>query len=98
MTLTAANLPAHTHVVNAAVDAAELMEPEGAALATTQSLKMYSNAPAALTMHGSAISESVVPATGQPYGTPNPLPHENMQPFQSINYIICLEGIFPPQN
>lgn len=61
MTLTAANLPAHTHVVNAAVDAAELMEPEGAALATTQSLKMYSNAPAALTMHASAISESVVP-------------------------------------
>jgi microcystin-dependent protein len=25
-------------------------------------------------------------------------PHDNLQPYQCINYIIALEGVFPPQN
>lgn len=25
-------------------------------------------------------------------------PHDNLQPFLVINYIIALEGIFPPQS
>lgn len=32
-------------------------------------------------------------------GAPSPaLPHDNMQPFLGINYIISLSGIFPSQN
>lgn len=26
------------------------------------------------------------------------LPHENMQPYLTVNFIICIEGIFPQQN
>lgn len=95
VTLTAANLPAHTHQVNAAADDAAVAEPEGAILARGQGISMYATAVPTLTMHERAISDSVVPSTGQPYGTPRPQPHQNMQPFQSLNYIICREGIYP---
>jgi microcystin-dependent protein len=26
------------------------------------------------------------------------LPHENRQPFQALNYIICVNGLYPPRN
>lgn len=95
VTLTAANLPAHAHVINAAVDAAAVADPEGAVLARGQGINMYTRAVPTFTMHPNVISDAVVPSTGQPYGSPSPQPHQNMQPFQCINYIICLEGYYP---
>ncbi|SDR22919.1 Microcystin-dependent protein [Rhizobiales bacterium GAS191] len=63
---------------------------------------------------GSAIPAAVVPATDHIYGptgsAPTTLvpasigpaggnqPHNNIQPFQAINFIISLFGIFPSQN
>ena len=38
-----------------------------------------------------AMSPNAIAATG------NGGPHENRQPFTVINYIICTEGVFPPQ-
>jgi len=38
-------------------------------------------------------------ATMQPLGSSgNSQPHENMQPYQAINFIIALIGVFPSQN
>lgn len=51
-----------------------------------------------------------VPAKGGAYGVPATTtlapsgvagggqPHNNMQPYLGLNYIICLEGIFPSRN
>ncbi len=36
------------------------------------------------------------PAMLQP--TPASIPHENMQPYLAINFIIALAGIYPPRN
>jgi microcystin-dependent protein len=36
-----------------------------------------------------ALSPDTVSATG------NNVPHDNMQPFLAMNYIIALEGIYP---
>jgi microcystin-dependent protein len=30
--------------------------------------------------------------------TPASQPHENMQPYQVLNFIIALQGIFPARN
>lgn len=98
VTLTPANLPAHTHSVNVAADAAQLTDPEGAVLAAGSGISMYSTAAPALSMHPNAIGESIDPRTGTIYGTPSPEPHENMQPYQCLNYIICLDGIFPSRS
>ncbi len=98
VTLTAANLPAHRHELHAAVTDAQVSNPEGAVLAKAQSIGLYAPAVPTFTMHPGAIGESIEPRSRQPFGTPSPLPHDNMQPFQCINYIICLEGLFPPPN
>lgn len=98
VTLTPANLPAHTHSVNVAADAAQLTDPEGAVLAAGSGISMYSTAAPALSMHPNAIGESIDPRTGTIYGTPSPEPHDNMQPYQCLNYIICLDGIFPSRS
>ena len=92
VTLTAANLPAHEHAVNVAMDGATETAPEGMILGATDGIDMYASAAPTLTMQTGAISDSIMPRSGQPYGTPSPRPHENMQPFQCINYIICLDG------
>jgi len=42
------------------------------------------------TLHGGSVSGMVDPAGGSQ-------PFEVMQPYQVINYIICLFGIFPPR-
>lgn len=98
VTLTAANLPAHTHTVNVAANTANVTDPEGAVLAAGSGISMYSTAVPTLSMHPSAIGDSIDPRTGTGYGTPDPQPHDNMQPYLCLNYIICLEGIYPPKN
>jgi microcystin-dependent protein len=85
VTLVEGEMPGHTHQVLVA-GAATDTDPVGAALATS-----------AEATYGAAGSgarldlATVLPAGGGQ-------PHENMQPYLAVNFIIALEGIFPARN
>ncbi len=87
VTLTPANLPAHTHSLMASNLAATTNTPSSAtvlATGTQTAALMYDAQTTATTMSASALGSSGGTAS-----------HENRQPYQVVNYIICTNGIFP---
>ena len=84
--LVASEMPLHTHAVNAANADATTGNPANNVPAKATS-PMY-RAPTALTgLHPQSVSNV---GGGQP--------HENMQPFLVLSFVIALQGIFPSQN
>ena len=84
-TLSIAELPTHTHVVNASSTNAATPIPSGNVLAASNNL--YAS-PTNLT----SLNPSVVTNIG---GSQS---HLNMQPFLTLNFCIALQGIFPSPN
>ena len=87
-TLTSAMLPAHSHPAFCGGDATTV-NPVNGYWASDPGLNVaeYSSQPPNALMAADAITPS---GGGQP--------HDNIQPYLCIRYIIALEGIFPPQN
>jgi microcystin-dependent protein len=85
-TLTAAEVPTHSHTVNAAGTGANSTSPGGALLGGGGGAAFV--APNSL----AAMNSSVI----SPFGGSQP--HENRQPFLVMNWCIALQGIFPSQN
>ena len=84
ITLTAQQIPVHAHALVASADPANSPNPAGHVLAETISTTPYFAGPPAVPL----APQSILPAGGSQ-------PHDNMQPYQCINYIISLFGIFP---
>jgi microcystin-dependent protein len=84
VTLTAPNLPAHTHVLRASALDARLGNADGAVLAAPV-VNNYSGSPSLVAMSTAAVGAAGGAAQ----------PHDNMAPFGTISYIISLFGIFP---
>ncbi|AXT51507.1 phage tail protein [Aquimarina sp. BL5] len=110
--LNANQLPSHNHtatfnanaVANISVpvlaDAADLADPSNATLATSEDtggseVKTYSNQPSDAT-----LKPFTAPLAGNiDVGlTGNNQPINNMQPWLSTYYIICLQGVFPSRS
>lgn len=87
VTLTTQQIPIHTHTLFASTSTALDNSPTNNILAATITTKMYTEDVANQAMNASTIT----PVGGSQ-------PHENMQPFLAINFIISLFGIFPQQN
>lgn len=88
VTLSDAQLPAHSHTVFATTaPASATAGPAGGVLATA-SVPLYGSTVSGTTLAPAAIT----PASG------GNQPHENMAPFLALNYIISLYGIFPQQS
>lgn len=88
ITLTTAQLPAHSHSVNAVTTDGNTSIPTGALPAGTKTLDPeYSN----LTSN-TAMSTSMIGSTGG--GQPVSI----IQPYLTVHYIIALQGVFPPRN
>lgn len=85
VTLTTNQIPNHTHALIATTQNAIDALPEGKLLAQPE-VNLYTPAGSALIMHNQLIE-----AVG------GSQPHENMQEFLVINFIISLFGIFPTQ-
>ena len=86
VTLTTQQIPAHVHPHAAAVPAGTTT-PLGKLVADTSPMTMiYENGQGATS--ASALATAVV-------GSAQPQPHQNMMPYQGVNFIIALEGIFP---
>jgi microcystin-dependent protein len=83
VTLTTLQIPSHTHTVSAT----------GSSAASTPSNEFYGQN--TLNMYAAAPSGAMATAAVSYSGGGQP--HSNMMPFQAINYIIALEGIFPTQ-
>ena len=86
VTLLPTEMPAHTHVVGAQSSRADSGNAAGAQLAAAADA-IYSNASPTSTLAPTSVS-----ASGGNF------PHNNMQPFLTLNFIIALEGIFPARN
>lgn len=84
-TLTAAEMPAHTHPMQAASGNATTAIPgSGVVLAASVNHDAYRPASSPVTMHPASVS---IVGGNQA--------HENMQPFLAISFCIALAGIFP---
>jgi microcystin-dependent protein len=80
-----AELPAHTHLMDALKEPGTVANPSGALLASANNLYRPPGDLAAL--HPSSVTNI---GGGQP--------HYNMQPYLVLTYCIALVGIFPSQN
>ena len=102
VTLTPAQIPSHNHALNAAnAQNANTPNANGAVLAITNSTGFPSGA--------SVVNTYTMPPTAPPLsnGLLDPLSvlnaganvaHNNQQPYLAINYIICVNGLFPSPN
>lgn len=86
-TLTAAELPVHSHSASAASGDATSVLPIGRASADTRRGDIYAAGPADTDLNAAAIA-----ASG------GSLAHENMMPRNTLHCIIALQGQFPSRN
>lgn len=95
VTATILNLPVHTHAATGSIalsayaDVGNTGSAENANLATLTNL--YSTATPDTTL-------KPIPVTVAVAQTGNNLPMSIQQPFLGMNYIICLQGLFPSRN
>lgn len=86
--LTASQLPAHTHAVNASSDLGTVGDPTNGFWAQSP-ISQYSNSeqsPASRMNPGNITSNG------------SNQPHANMMPTLAISYIICLNGLYPTRD
>jgi microcystin-dependent protein len=92
-TLTASEIPAHTHQLNAvapANSASNVNNPTGNYLSNSAPAEIY---------RSGAGSPALIPVVSGSIGnTGGSQSHQNMQPFLVLSFCIALQGIFPSQN
>lgn len=95
VTLIATQMPSHTHAFRASTNAGTGNTPDGGTLLgvppdigtgpTAQPINIYTGDSGGA---GMMSPNSILPAG-------NSLPHENMQPYSTINFVITVAGVFP---
>src|SRR5262245_30762909 len=86
-TIIPGEMPAHNHPVRAASSAADLNNPAGNSLAQSTGFNLYSSQ-----QGNTALAPATITNTG------GSQPHNNLQPFLVLNFVIALDGIFPSRN
>jgi len=87
LTLTSQQIPAHAHTARASSGVGTSDTPIGNVPARNAAgSPQYSFTPAV------DLGANALLSTG------GSQPHGNLQPFCGVNYIICVEGVFPPQS
>lgn len=86
VTLTRDQLPVHTHTAAASDATGTATSPAGNVWAAGSTTEYSSGAPS------TTMSPAALAAAG------GNQPHENMPPYVGINFIIALNGIYPPQD
>jgi microcystin-dependent protein len=88
VTLLESEIPAHSHALMGQATAATKSTPIGNTLARTSGATPY--LPPAGAALAAMAPESLTPAGGDQ-------PHNNLQPYLTLNYNIALQGVFPPR-
>ena len=88
VTLLVSEIPAHTHTVNALTALSTTTTPTtGTTLGRSVNGNAYADTAAGVQTFA---PEALPPAGGG-------LPHNNLQPYLTLNYCIALQGVFPPR-
>jgi microcystin-dependent protein len=89
ITLLTTEMPFHTHVMQAVPDPADQTNPQpDRALARSKPGNVYQ----------SNAGTNLVPMAPQTLSIEGQsLPHNNMQPYLTLNFVIALQGVFPPR-
>lgn len=96
VTLTQTEIPHHSHFINISSANGTTELGAGHLLATGNATIARGNTVAA-NMYTSATPNAMLsPQTVAPTGGSQP--HLNMQPYLALNYIICMEGVYPSRN
>ena len=86
--LRVAEMPSHNHQAMGTKEVATQFSPEGNVWAGIERLKLYNPSAGRLV----TMSRSAIGRTGGSRA------HNTMQPFLGLNYIICLQGMYPSRN
>lgn len=86
VTLTTQQIPIHNHAFTSSTALVNANTPQNNVLGQNATFQMYIQQPPSVQLASNALS-----ITG------GSQPHENLQPYNCINYIISLFGIFPHQ-
>ena len=86
VTLLQSEIPAHSHSLMASKSDGIDTNPGNELFAKGIGIGMYA-VPGALT----TLADTVIPPAG------GDQPHNNMQPFLTLNFCIALQGVFPPR-
>ncbi len=87
VTLTQAQMPSHTHEFRGSNAIANGPNPAGKVLSRSNAVSLYQNEP---------IDATLNPLSSTSFG--GMTSHVNVQPFQCINFIIALVGVYPSRN
>ena len=87
VTLTVQQIPNHTHAMLGSTNTPTSPNPTSNVIGKSTQVDMFINA-----VPGDALAANAVTPVG------GSQPHENVQPYLCINYIISLFGIFPPRS
>ena len=79
-------IPSHSHAVNASAADGTTGIPSGQLVANGVGVNMYTTTFTATMLNPNAVG----PVGGDQ-------PHNNMQPYVTLNYCIALQGVFPPR-
>ena len=84
VTLTAQTIPIHSHALQGSSDLAQNPQPTDSFVAQSTVVKLYINDTAGVAMDAQALT----PVGGSQ-------PHDNMQPYLALSFIVSLFGIYP---
>lgn len=85
VTLIVSEIPAHNHTIMSINDSGDTNQPAGNGFARSTGASVYSpSGPQQASLSPTALS----PTGGSQ-------PHNNMQPYLVLNYIIAMQGVFP---
>jgi microcystin-dependent protein len=84
VTLLESEIPAHAHALRGSLDDADLAIPAPTRTLARGSANLYAPAGSLVAM----APEALAPAGGDQ-------PHNNMQPYLTLNFNIALQGVFP---
>lgn len=87
VTLTIQQIPIHNHAMIASTDLGTASNPGSNILANSSAIKMYTASAPSIALNPTQAITSVGGSQ----------PHENLQPYLCISFIISLFGIFPSQ-
>jgi microcystin-dependent protein len=87
VTLLTSEMPAHTHTLNDSTKPATEASPNDQYLAKGAGVGMYD----AATQPTTNLDLQALALAG------GSLPHNNMQPYLTVQYCIALQGVFPPR-